>query len=61
MRGKTPRRKDISAQSVDADLRKQALEQQEQRWLDENRDALISINSFIARHGLLASKLRFRA
>jgi len=31
------------------------------RWPEENRDAIVSINDFIDRHGLLASRLRFRA
>jgi antitoxin CcdA len=35
--------------------------EQEKRWLEENREAIASINSFIDRHGLLASKLRYRA
>jgi post-segregation antitoxin (ccd killing protein) len=30
------------------------------RWLAENREAIASINPFIERYGLLASKLRFR-
>ena len=34
--------------------------EQEKRWLEENREAIASINSFIDRHGLLASRLRFR-
>jgi antitoxin CcdA len=34
--------------------------EQEKRWLEENREAIGSINSFIERHGLLASKLRYR-
>jgi len=34
--------------------------EQEKRWLEENRDAIASINSFIDRHGLLASRLRYR-
>jgi antitoxin CcdA len=34
--------------------------EQERRWLEENRDAIASINSFIDAHGLLASKLRYR-
>jgi antitoxin CcdA len=33
---------------------------QEKRWLEDNREAIASINAFIDRHGLLASKLRFR-
>jgi antitoxin CcdA len=32
----------------------------EKRWLEENKEAIASINSFIDRHGLLASKLRYR-
>lgn len=34
--------------------------EQEKRWLEENRGAIASINSFIERHGLLASRLRYR-
>jgi antitoxin CcdA len=34
--------------------------EQEKRWLEENREAIASINSFIDHHGLLASKLRYR-
>ena len=34
--------------------------EQERRWLEENQEAIASINSFIDRHGLLASKLRYR-
>ena len=32
----------------------------ERRWLEENRDAIASINAFIDRHGLIASRLRYR-
>ena len=35
--------------------------EQEKRWLEENREAIASINSFIDRHGLLADKLRHRS
>jgi antitoxin CcdA len=35
--------------------------QQEKRWLEENRAAIESINDFIDRRGLLASRLRIRA
>jgi post-segregation antitoxin (ccd killing protein) len=35
--------------------------EQEKHWLEENRQAIASINSFIDRHGLLASRLRFRS
>lgn len=34
--------------------------EREKRWLEENREAIASINSFIDRHGLLAAKLRYR-
>ena len=34
--------------------------EQEKRWLEDNREAIASINSFIEQHGLLASKLRYR-
>jgi antitoxin CcdA len=34
--------------------------EQEKRWLEENREAIASINAFIDRHGLLANKLRYR-
>jgi antitoxin CcdA len=34
--------------------------EQEKRWLAENQEAIASINSFIDRLGLLASKLRYR-
>src|SRR5438552_1359209 len=41
-------------------LRTIVLSEQEKRWLQENSEAIASINSFIDRHGLLASKLRHR-
>jgi hypothetical protein len=34
--------------------------EQERRWLEENRDAIASINAFIERHGLCADRLRYR-
>src|SRR5215471_9483939 len=34
--------------------------QQEGRWLEENQEAIASINAFLDRDGLLASKLRYR-
>ncbi len=33
----------------------------EKRWLQENREAIASINAFIDRHGLLADRLRLRS
>lgn len=32
----------------------------EKRWLEENSAAIESINGFIEKHGLLASRLRYR-
>ncbi len=32
----------------------------EKLWLEENQAAIDSINAFIDRHGLLASRLRYR-
>jgi hypothetical protein len=37
------------------------ISEQERRWLEENREAIASINAFIERHGLLADRLRLRA
>ena len=34
--------------------------EQERRWLEENREAIASINAFIERHGLSADRLRYR-
>ena len=34
--------------------------EQQKRWLEENQAAIASINEFIDRHGLLASRLRYR-
>jgi antitoxin CcdA len=34
--------------------------EQEKRWLAENQEAIASINAFIDRNGLLASRLRYR-
>jgi post-segregation antitoxin (ccd killing protein) len=41
--------------------RQQVLRRAAKHWLTENREAITSINLFIERHGLLASKLRFRS
>ena len=37
------------------------LTEQEHRWLEENREAIASINAFIGLHGLCADRLRYRA
>jgi antitoxin CcdA len=34
--------------------------EREKLWLEENQPAIDSINTFIDRHGLLASRLRYR-
>ena len=34
--------------------------EQERRWIEENREAIASINAFIERHGLSADRLRYR-
>lgn len=36
------------------------LTDQERRWLEENREAIASINAFVERHGLTADRLRYR-
>jgi post-segregation antitoxin (ccd killing protein) len=41
-------------------ITRQQLRRVAKHWLAENREAITSINLFVERHGLLASKLRFR-
>jgi antitoxin CcdA len=48
------------SETLEHRLRNIVRAEQEKRWLEENREAIASINSFIDRHGLLASKLRYR-
>jgi antitoxin CcdA len=48
------------SETLERRLRTIVRAEQEKRWLEENRDAIASINTFIDRHGLLASRLRFR-
>ncbi len=48
------------SETLERRLRTIVRAEQEKRWLEENRDAITSINTFIDRHGLLASRLRFR-
>jgi len=48
------------SETLEGRLRTIVRAEQEKRWLEENREAIASINSFIDRHGLLASKLRYR-
>ena len=48
------------SETVEGHLRTIVRAEQERRWLEENREAIASINDFIDRHGLLASRLRYR-
>jgi antitoxin CcdA len=48
------------SETLEHRLRSIVRAEQEKRWLEDNREAIASINSFIDRHGLLASKLRYR-
>ena len=48
------------SETLERRLRSIVQAEHEKRWLEENREAIASINSFIERHGLLASKLRYR-
>jgi antitoxin CcdA len=48
------------SETLEHRLRNIVRAEQEKRWLEENREAIASINSFIDRHGLLASKLGYR-
>ena len=48
------------SEALERRLRTIVRAEQEKRWLEENREAVESINAFIDRHGLLASRLRYR-
>jgi antitoxin CcdA len=48
------------SETLERRLRTIVKAEQEKRWLEENRAAIDSINSFIDRHGLLANRLRYR-
>jgi antitoxin CcdA len=48
------------SETLEQRLRSLVRAEQEKRWLQENRDAIASINAFIDRHGLLADRLRMR-
>lgn len=48
------------SETLERRLRSIVRAEQEKRWLEENREAIASINSFIEEHGLLANKLRYR-
>jgi antitoxin CcdA len=46
--------------SLERRLRTIVKAEHEKRWLEENRQAIASINDFIDRHGLLANRLRYK-
>jgi antitoxin CcdA len=48
------------SETLERRLRTMVKAEREKRWLEDNRAAIESINSFIDRHGLLASRLRYR-
>jgi antitoxin CcdA len=48
------------SETLERRLRTIVKAEQAKRWLEDNREAIASINSFIDRHGLLASRLRYR-
>ena len=48
------------SETLERRLRAIVRAEQERRWLEENREAIASINAFIDRHGLIASRLRYR-
>ena len=48
------------SETLEQRLRTIVRAEQEKHWLEDNREAIASINSFLDQHGLLASKLRYR-
>jgi len=48
------------SETLERRLRTIVKAEQGRRWLEENREAIASINTFIERNGLLASRLRYR-
>jgi antitoxin CcdA len=48
------------SETLERRLRTMVKAEREKRWLEDNGEAVASINSFIDRHGLLASRLRYR-
>jgi antitoxin CcdA len=48
------------SETLEGRLRTIVRAEREKRWLEDNKDAIASINSFIEQHGLLAAKLRYR-
>jgi antitoxin CcdA len=49
------------SETLERRLRTIVKAEQEKRWLEENQAAIASINAFVDEHGLLASRLRYRA
>jgi antitoxin CcdA len=49
------------SETLEGRLRTIVRTERERRWLEDNNDAIASINSFIEQHGLLAAKLRYRS
>jgi len=49
------------SETLERRLRAMVDAEKKEPWEQENADALASINDFIDHHGLLASKLRYRA
>jgi antitoxin CcdA len=48
------------SETLERRLRNIVRAEQQKRWLEENREAFASINTFIDKHGLLSSRLRYR-
>jgi antitoxin CcdA len=48
------------SETLERRLRTLVKAEEAKRWLNENREAIASINAFIDRRGLLASRLRYR-
>ena len=48
------------SETLEQRLRGLVRAEREKQWLEENRDAIASINALIDRHGLLADRLRLR-
>ena len=49
------------SETLERRLRAIVRAEREKRWLEDNRAAIDSINSFIDQHEVLASRLRYRA
>ncbi len=48
------------SETLERPLRMIVKVEREKRWLEENRAAIESLNSFIDQHGLLAIRVRYR-